>query len=152
MGSDANKPDVKTGENEDLQYEIGMVGLSFMGSILMLNMVDHDCAVAGYDKDRTKVERLRKESVKRNFRGAANILNFIRLLRKPSSVMMLVPADAPVDSVIKDLLGHFQLDDFSLSEVQLCLKQYNTSRKVGKKSYLEDSKINLEKLRKNYAK
>jgi len=88
-----------------------MVGLGVMGRNLVLNMADHGCAVAGYDKDQTKVEALRKESAERNIRGAANIVDFIALLRKPRAVMMLVPAGAPVDSVIKDLLPHLDKND-----------------------------------------
>ena len=33
-----------------------MVGLGVMGRNLVLNMADHGCAVAGYDKDQPKVE------------------------------------------------------------------------------------------------
>ena len=93
------------------QYEIGMVGLGVMGRNLVLNMADHGFSVAGYDKDPTKVEALRKESAERNVRGAANINDFIALLRQPRAVMMLVPAGAPVDSVIKDLLPHLDKGD-----------------------------------------
>jgi 6-phosphogluconate dehydrogenase len=85
------------------RYEIGMVGLGVMGCNLVLNMADHGFAVAGYDQDLTKVETLRQQSAGRNIRGAANIPDFIALLRKPRAIMMLVPAGAPVDSVIKDL-------------------------------------------------
>jgi 6-phosphogluconate dehydrogenase len=93
------------------RYAIGMVGLGVMGRNLVLNMADHGCAVAGYDKDHAKVEALRKESAKRNIRGAANIIDFIALLRKPRAIMMLVPAGAPVDSVVKDLLPHLDKGD-----------------------------------------
>jgi 6-phosphogluconate dehydrogenase len=88
-----------------------MVGLGVMGRNLVLNMADHGFSVAGYDKDAAKVEALRKESAKRNIHGAANILDFITLLRKPRAVMLLVPAGAPVDSVIKDLLPHLDKGD-----------------------------------------
>ncbi len=67
--------------------------------------------MAGYDKDAAKVEALRKEAAERNIRGAANIVDFIALLRKPRAIMMLVPAGAPVDSVIKDLLPHLDKGD-----------------------------------------
>jgi len=93
------------------QNEIGMIGLGVMGRNLVLNMADHDFSVAGFDRDQTKVESLRKESAERNVRGATNIVDFIALLRKPRAVMMLVPAGAPVDSVIKDLLPHLDRDD-----------------------------------------
>src|SRR5664279_3369711 len=100
-----------TNRQPQQQYEIGMVGLGVMGRNLVLNMADHGCAVAGYDKDQTKVEALRKESAKRNIVVAANVPDFIALLRRPRAIMMLVPAGAPVDSVIKDLLPHLDKGD-----------------------------------------
>ena len=93
------------------QYEIGMVGLGVMGRNLVLNMADNGFSVAGYDKDLTKVEALRKEAENRDILGASDIKEFIVLLRRPRAVMMLVPAGAPVDSVIKDLLPHLQTGD-----------------------------------------
>jgi 6-phosphogluconate dehydrogenase len=92
-------------------HEIGMVGLGVMGRNLVLNMADHGCAVAGYDKDQTKVEALQKESADRNISGAVNIVDFITLLQKPRAIMMLVPAGGPVDAVINDLLPHLDKDD-----------------------------------------
>jgi 6-phosphogluconate dehydrogenase len=93
------------------QIEIGMVGLGVMGRNLLLNMADHGHSVAGYDKDAAKVAALRQEAENRDIRGAADIKEFIALLRKPRAVMMLVPAGPPVDSVINDLLAHLQPGD-----------------------------------------
>ncbi|HEV2436413.1 MAG TPA: NADP-dependent phosphogluconate dehydrogenase [Verrucomicrobiae bacterium] len=99
------------GTQSQQRHEIGMVGLGVMGRNLVLNMADHGFSVVGYDKDRTKVEALRKEAAGRNIRGAANMVDFIALLRKPRAVMLLVPAGPPVDSVIKDLLPHLDKGD-----------------------------------------
>ena len=93
------------------RYEIGMVGLGVMGRNLLLNMADHGFSVAGYDKDAAKVEALRQESKKGDVRGAVDIKEFLGLLRRPRAVMMLVPAGAPVDSVIKDLVPPLDKDD-----------------------------------------
>ncbi|HEY1718033.1 MAG TPA: NADP-dependent phosphogluconate dehydrogenase [Verrucomicrobiae bacterium] len=93
------------------QCEIGMVGLGVMGRNLVLNMADHGFSVAGYDKDANQVEALKKESAERKICSAASLRDFIALLRKPRAIMMLVPAGAPVDSVIKDLLPHLEKDD-----------------------------------------
>jgi 6-phosphogluconate dehydrogenase len=93
------------------QLEIGMVGLGVMGRNLLLNMADHGHSVAGYDKDAAKVAALRQEAENRDIRGAADIKEFVGLLRKPRAVMMLVPAGPPVDSVINDLLAYLQPGD-----------------------------------------
>jgi len=92
-------------------YEIGMVGLGVMGRNFLLNLADHGYAVAGYDQDAGKVDALRAEAGERKIFAAASKAEFIDSLRQPRAVMMLVPAGAPVDSVIKDLLPHLAKDD-----------------------------------------
>jgi 6-phosphogluconate dehydrogenase len=91
--------------------EIGMVGLGVMGRNLLLNMADHGFTVAGYDNDPIKVESLRKESQERGVHATGDIKEFIELLRRSRAIMLLVPAGAPVDSVINDLLPHLQPGD-----------------------------------------
>jgi len=116
------------------RYEIGMVGLGVMGRNLVLNMGDHGFSVAGYDKDAAKVEALRKESAKRNICGAANIFDFIALLRQPRAIMMLVPAGAPVDSVIEDLLPHLAKGDLIIDAGNSYFKDTDArSRKLAAK-------------------
>jgi 6-phosphogluconate dehydrogenase len=92
-------------------YDIGMVGLGVMGRNFLLNMADHDFSVAGYDRDADKVAALRDEAGQRKVRGAADIKEFVGLLRTPRAVMLLVPAGAPVDAVIKELLPHLEKGD-----------------------------------------
>jgi 6-phosphogluconate dehydrogenase len=96
---------------ETKRNEIGMIGLGVMGRNMLLNMADHGFSVAGYDKDPSKVEALQKESAGTKIQTAANIQDFIGLLRSPRAVMMLVPAGPPVDSVIGDLLPHLEKGD-----------------------------------------
>jgi 6-phosphogluconate dehydrogenase len=86
------------------QFEIGMVGLGVMGRNLLLNMADHGYSVVGYDKDVAKVAALRKEAANQEISGAKSLPEFLDLLRVPRAVMILVPAGAPVDAVIHDLL------------------------------------------------
>lgn len=86
-----------------MSYDIGMVGLGVMGCNLLLNMADHGFSVAGYDRDKDKVEALRNVAEKRTIQGAEDIKEFINLLREPRAIMLLVPAGAPVDAVIEEL-------------------------------------------------
>jgi len=88
-----------------------MVGLGVMGRNFLLNLADHGFSAAGYDKDPAQVAALHQEAGRRDVRGAADVRAFIALLRKPRSVMLLVPAGPPVDSVINELLEHLQPGD-----------------------------------------
>jgi 6-phosphogluconate dehydrogenase len=94
-----------------MHCDIGMIGLGTMGRNLLLNMADHGFTVAGFDKDKDKVESLRKESSERNVHSATNIEDFIGLLRQPRAIMLLVPAGIPVDTVINELVPHLQKGD-----------------------------------------
>ena len=93
------------------ECDIGMIGLGVMGRNLVLNFGDHGFSVAGYDKDKSKVDELNKEAEKRKVFGTGSLTEFIKLLRKPRAVMMLVPAGAPVDSVIDDVLPYLEPGD-----------------------------------------
>ena len=95
----------------ETQCEIGMVGLGIMGRNLLLNMADHGFSVAGYDIDNEKVESLRKESKDKSVYCATSIEEFLKLLRSPRAIMLLVPAGKPVDLVINALLPHLQSGD-----------------------------------------
>ncbi|MFI5385090.1 MAG: NADP-dependent phosphogluconate dehydrogenase [Fimbriimonadales bacterium] len=84
-------------------YDFGMVGLGTMGRSLLLNMADHGDAVAGLDTDPAKAAALKTEGAGKKVEGTTDPRAFVALLRKPRAIMMLVPAGAPVDSVIASL-------------------------------------------------
>ena len=71
-----------TNKNGEKQCEIGMIGLRCHGRNLLLNMADHGFAVAGYDKDKDKVDSLRKESKEQHVYGATTIEEFLKLTAK----------------------------------------------------------------------
>ena len=107
-----------------------MITLGFMGRILVLNIVDDACVMTGYNKDQIKSEvqlkKLAQDNTNNN--GVKNIIDCIRLFRKPKAVVLFVPIGAPVDLVIKDLLRQFQLNNLSQAEVQVCLTRDNPKR------------------------
>ena len=110
---------------ETERHEIGMIGLGVMGRNMLLNMADHGFPVAGYDKDPGKVEALQKESAEHDIHSAANIKDFIGLLRRPRAIMMLVPAGPPVDSVIADLSPHLERGDLIIDAGNSYFKDTN---------------------------
>lgn len=89
----------------DLQYDFGVVGLGVMGRNLLLNIADHDFAVAGLDLDPEKAAALEKEAAAgKAVRGTTQADSFVSSLRRPRAVMLLVPAGKPVDAAIANLL------------------------------------------------
>jgi 6-phosphogluconate dehydrogenase len=83
--------------------ELGIIGLSALGSNLLLNIAEHGFSVAGYDKDKAKVDVFLRHSKGKNIFVTVNLNEFISKLRKPHAIMMFVPAGANEDSVINEL-------------------------------------------------
>lgn len=89
----------------DSLFDFGMIGLGVMGRNFLLNMADHGFSVVGLDKDDQKALTLEKEATAgTTVKGVTNAKDFVACLKKPRSIMMLVPAGKPVDSVIEEFL------------------------------------------------
>jgi 6-phosphogluconate dehydrogenase len=93
-------------------YDFGMIGLGTMGRNLLLNMADHGFSVIGFDKDNAKLSTLESAAgAGTTVKGAGSLAEMVELLKPPRKLMMLVPAGAPVDSVINDLLPLLKTGD-----------------------------------------
>ncbi len=84
-------------------YAFGMIGLGTMGRNLLLNMADHNFAVAGYDKNQKQVDLLGQEGKDKPVKGFTDPAAFVQSIKTPRAIMMLVPAGAIVDSVIAEM-------------------------------------------------
>ena len=114
-----------TNNNTEHKYEIGMIGLGVMGRNLLLNMADNGFSVAGYDNDPSKVEALRIEAEDRDIHCTVDLKDFLAKLRKPRAIIMLVPAGAPVDSVIDELSGILEKNDLIIDSGNSYFKDTN---------------------------
>jgi 6-phosphogluconate dehydrogenase len=88
-----------------------MVGLGTMGRNLLLNIADHGRSVSGFDLGQDKVDLLASESSGRPTMGFTDAKAFAQSLKRPRCVTMLVPAGAPVDSVIATLKPYLEPGD-----------------------------------------
>ena len=96
----------------EANFDFGMIGIGVMGSNLLLNMADNGYAVVGFDLKQERAHAL--EAAAREgttVKGTTDIVEMVRLLKKPRKIMMLVPAGKPVDDVIQNLLPHLENDD-----------------------------------------
>lgn len=89
----------------DLQFEFGIIGLGTMGRNLLLNMADNHYAVFGYNRNADRVTELESAANPDTVvKGTSDLAEFVRGLKKPRKIMMLVPAGKAVDDVINNLL------------------------------------------------
>ena len=85
-------------------FDFGMIGLGVMGRNFILNVVDNGFSAIGLDKDPEKAQALDEESEGKNAKGTTSIEEFVRGLKTPRKIMLLVPAGKIVDFVIEDLI------------------------------------------------
>jgi 6-phosphogluconate dehydrogenase len=98
--------------DKNKKCDIGLIGLGVMGRNFAQNMADHGFSVAGYDRDKEKIQALMFEKTKeQDLRAGHDIKEFLGLLSRPRAMMMLVPAGDPVDAVIDELLPHLESGD-----------------------------------------
>jgi len=93
-------------------FDFGIVGLGVMGRNLLLNMADHNFAVAGLDLDTEKADSLQQEAnPKHTIKATTDVQEFVALIQQPRAIMLLVPAGKPVDSAIQSLLPFLDKGD-----------------------------------------
>ncbi len=95
-----------------MTYKIGVVGLGVMGANLARNIASRGFAVAGYDLDAAKTHAFAAGHSADSTIGSADAPDrLMAVLERPRRVLMMVPAGAPVDSVIAHLRPHLERED-----------------------------------------
>ncbi len=94
------------------KYDFGLIGLGVMGRNFILNVADNGFSAFGHDLDAEKVNALKDEGNKEHkIDASTSIKTFVKALKQPRKIMLLVPAGKIVDSVIESLLPHIDRGD-----------------------------------------
>lgn len=108
--------------------ELGIIGLGRMGANMTERLVRGGHAVISYDRSAEAIQR----AVDKGATGAHSLADFVRHLKPPRVVWLMVPSGAPVDETIEQLLPHLAEDDIIID---------------GGNSYYRDSIRRAEKLK-----
>jgi|WetSurSiteA1Bulk_404760.scaffolds.fasta_scaffold01213_2 6-phosphogluconate dehydrogenase len=92
--------------------DIGLIGLAVMGENLVLNMESKGFTVAVFNRSVEKVDKfLQGRGKGKKFIGAHTMDEFVKSIKRPRKVMMLVKAGQPVDELIEQLLPYLEQGD-----------------------------------------
>ena len=92
--------------------DFGLIGLAVMGENLALNVESRGYKVAVYNRTTEKVDALIDGRAKgKNFVGTHSIEDFVKSVKRPRKLMMLVKAGPAVDAIIQQLLPHCEPGD-----------------------------------------
>lgn len=85
--------------------DIGLIGLAVMGENLVLNMESKGYTVSVYNRSTDKVENfVNGRGRDKNIIGTHSLEEFVRSLKSPRKVMLMVKAGKPVDDFIELLI------------------------------------------------
>jgi len=108
---------IKTTTRTKATADIGVFGLGVMGQNLILNIADHGYTVAAHSKATQEVtgfaKRIKQDAEPSADRvlGITNLKAFVRSLKRPRKIIILVPAGRVTDLVIDSLSPLMQKDD-----------------------------------------
>ena len=85
--------------------DFGLIGLAVMGENLALNVESRGYKVAVYNRTTSKVDDLIEGRAKgKNFVGTHSLEDFVKAVKRPRKLMMLVKAGPAVDAIIESLI------------------------------------------------
>jgi 6-phosphogluconate dehydrogenase len=95
-----------------MNYKMGVLGLGVMGASLARNIESRGFPVVGYDLDAKKTNAFLEGPAKgKAIAGVDRPERLMEMLERPRRILMMVPAGAPVDSVIAHLRPHLEEGD-----------------------------------------
>lgn len=96
----------------DAQADIGLVGLAVMGQNLVLNMNDNGYRVSVYNRTTQKVDDfLANEAKGTQIIGTKSVEEFVKSLKRPRKVMLMVKAGDVVDKFIESIMPYLEEGD-----------------------------------------
>jgi len=88
-----------------MQADIGLIGLAVMGQNLVLNMASKGYTVAVYNRTASKTQEFVENEAKgKAILPAYALPEFVKALKRPRKVMVMVKAGPPVDAVLDELV------------------------------------------------
>mgnify|MGYP001597917721 CR=1 FL=1 len=95
-----------------MEADIGLIGLAVMGQNLVLNLNDHGYKVVVFNRTVSKVDDFLKGPAQgTQVVGAHSLGEFLKKLKRPRKVMLMVKAGVAVDALIEECLPFLEKGD-----------------------------------------
>lgn len=93
--------------------DIGLIGLGTMGSMLAMNLADNGFSVSVHNRTAARIGEFLGEAglLADRLGGQESLEGFVKSLKTPRNIILMVPAGAPVDQQIEALAPLLDADD-----------------------------------------
>jgi len=90
---------------ENIDTDIGLIGLGVMGSSLALNIESNGFSVSVHNRTSPQIHNLvNNRSLNNKLYGFENLDEFVKSIKKPRKIMLMVVAGSVVDDYIQKLV------------------------------------------------
>ncbi|MDU7281938.1 MAG: NADP-dependent phosphogluconate dehydrogenase, partial [Leuconostoc citreum] len=94
-----------------VEADFGVVGLAVMGRNLALNVESRGYRVAVYNRSRERTDDLVKKHADKKFVPSYTVASFVKAIKAPRRILLMVKAGKGTDAVINELLPHLEKGD-----------------------------------------
>lgn len=98
-------------EAKMVEADFGVVGLAVMGRNLALNVESRGYRVAVYNRSRERTDDLVKKHADKKFVPSYTVASFVKAIKAPRRILLMVKAGKGTDAVINELLPHLEKGD-----------------------------------------
>lgn len=102
-------------ENYMSSADVGLIGLAVMGSNLALNIAEKGYTIAVHNRTSARIDEFGATAKEQGLDGRvvpeSDLGSFIKAIKRPRSVIIMVKAGRPVDDMIEQLLPHLEAGD-----------------------------------------
>ncbi|MGP1599135.1 NADP-dependent phosphogluconate dehydrogenase [Peptoanaerobacter stomatis] len=120
-----------------MKSNIGLIGLSVMGTNLALNMADKGYKVSIFNRTVSVIDEVMNNTPHNNFLPVYSLRELIDSLEKPRKIMFMIKAGEAVDKLIEQLLEFVEKDDILIDGGNSYFKDT-----IRRKNYLAQKGIN----------
>ena len=101
---------------ESNSADIGLIGLAVMGQNLALNIADHGYDIAVYNRNPEKMREFiehceKNEPSHAHLSGHETLAEFVKAIKRPRKIILLVKAGDATDATINALVPHLEPND-----------------------------------------
>jgi 6-phosphogluconate dehydrogenase len=103
--------EMTTSGHDGTKAEVGMIGLAVMGENLALNIERNGFPIAVFDREPDKVDAFVANNAGKQVIGTRTPEEFVRAIRRPRKIILLVKAGSPIDWTIDQIRPYLEEGD-----------------------------------------
>lgn len=113
-----------------MAFQVGLIGLGVMGKALAWNFASKGISTVVYNRTKEKTIQFIEQYGNNFLKGEKNLRSFVKSIKKPRKILLMITSGAPIDEQIDDLLPYLDAGDIIIDGGNSYYR--DTERRFGK--------------------